>query len=101
MTGMLLLLASVVCWGQRGGGFHGGAGFAGHSGMRAGGGFHGGAPNSAGRGSFSGAPRSGFHSGNGFQHPGNGFHRPGNGFHHPHHGPNIIIQNPGFHRHFR
>ena len=94
MTGMLLLLASVVSWGQRGGGFHGGAGFAGHSGMRAGGGFHGGAPNSAGRGSLGGAPRSGFHSGNGFHHPGNGFH-------HPNHGPHIIIQNPGFHHHFR
>ena len=93
MTAIVLLLSSVVCWGQRGGGFHGGAGFAGHGGMRAGGGFQG-ATNFAGRGSFAGGPRSGFHSGAGFHHPGNGFH-------HPNHGPHIIIQNPGFHRHFR
>jgi len=79
MTGMLLLLGSVVCWGQRRGGFHGGAGFAGHTGMRAGGGFHAGASNSVGRNSFSGAPRSGFHSGTGFHHPGNGFHHPDRG----------------------
>ena len=93
MTAMVLLLGSLVCWGQRGGGFHGGAGLAGHGGMSANGGFRGGAPNSV-WGSFSGGPHSGFHSGNGFHHPGNEFR-------HPNHGPRIIIQNPGFHRHFR
>lgn len=80
MTAYLLVLFSVISWGQRGGGMHGGGGFA-AGGMR-GGGMHAGGFHSAARASFAG----GFHSG----------FRPGNGFHHPNHGPVFIIQ----HHHF-
>ncbi|MGC2194239.1 MAG: hypothetical protein WA628_06160 [Terriglobales bacterium] len=81
MTACLVALASAISWGQRGGGFHGGAGFASRSGMHAGG-FHG-----AGRASFAGAPRSNF--------------RRGNTFHHPNHGPTFIIQHRRFDARFR
>jgi hypothetical protein len=84
-TAVVIVLTSALCWGQRGGGMHGGAGFASRGGMGAGG-FHGGASHFAGRG-FHGGPHSGFHSGNGFHHPG--------------HGPRIIIRNPRFNDRFR
>ncbi len=74
MTAFLLLLASAMCWAQRGGGTRGG-GFASHGGMRPGGGFHAGGavrgPNHF-SGSFRGGQRSGSHPGNGFHHPSRG-----------------------------
>ena len=84
MTACVLVLFSVISWGQRGGGMHRGGGFAAGA-MRGGGGMHAGGFHGAARASFAG----GFHSG----------FKPGNGFHHPNHGPVFIIQHPRFDGH--
>jgi hypothetical protein len=86
ISALLLMLASAVCWAQRGGGGHTGGG------ARMGGGFGArGAMRSSMGASFAGARHAGFHGSSSFHGA--------SSFQHPHHGPTIIIQHRRFDGH--